>query len=91
MKKLKKMISFPLKMLGIFIIYCYKFLISPLIPHTCRFTPTCSTYAILAIKEFGIFKGCVLTIKRLAKCVPNGKSGFDPIPFNIKGDIKWLI
>ncbi|MBO4412822.1 MAG: membrane protein insertion efficiency factor YidD [Clostridia bacterium] len=91
MKNLKKIINFPFKIFGISLIYCYKFLISPLIPHTCRFTPTCSTYALEAIKEFGFFKGCCLAFKRISRCVPNGKTGFDPIPFNIKGDIKWLI
>ena len=74
-----------------FPIYLYKWCISPLIPHTCRFYPSCSTYAVLAIKEFGIIKGVYLSFLRLKKCTPNGDSGFDPIPQNIKGDSKWII
>ena len=91
MKNFKKIISFPFKMFAISLIYCYKFFISPILPHTCRFVPTCSTYALQAVKEFGLLKGFVVAFRRISKCVPNGKSGFDPIPFNIKGDIKWLI
>lgn len=91
MKYLKKIITFPLKAVGIALIYCYKYCISPILPHTCRFYPTCSTYAVLALKEFGFFKGSYLAIKRILKCVPNGKSGLDLLPLNIKGDLKWLI
>ena len=91
MKNIKKVLTFPLKAIGIALIYCYKWCISPLLPHVCRFTPTCSTYALQAIKEFGFFKGSIIAIKRICRCVPNGKSGFDPIPLNIKGDLRWLI
>ena len=91
MKTIKKIILFPFKLLFLGLIYFYKFAISPLLPNTCRFIPTCSTYAILAIKEFGPFVGAWLTIKRLLRCRPNSCHGFDPVPHNIKGDIKWLI
>ena len=46
----------------------------------CRFTPTCSEYAIESLKEYGLFKGSILTIKRLFRCNPFGKIGYDPIP-----------
>lgn len=46
----------------------------------CRFTPTCSEYAIESLKEYGLFKGSILTIKRLFRCNPYGKIGYDPIP-----------
>lgn len=91
MKKFLKIISFPFKAIAIALIYCYKWCISPLLPHTCRFYPTCSTYAFQAVKEFGLIKGSFIACKRICRCMPNGKSGFDPIPFNIKGDLKWLI
>ena len=91
MEKFFRVITYPFKAIGICLIYFYKWCISPLIPHTCRFTPSCSTYALEAIKEFGFFKGTLIAFKRLCRCVPNGKSGFDPIPLNIKGDLKWLI
>lgn len=91
MNKFLKVIGFPFKAIYIALIYCYKWCISPLLPHVCRFTPSCSTYALQAVKEFGLIKGNYIAFKRLCRCVPNGKSGFDPIPLNIKGDLKWLI
>lgn len=91
MNKLIKIISFPLKWLLVGLIYVYKFCISPLLPKTCRYLPTCSNYAILAIKEFGVFKGVWLAFKRILRCNPKCECGVDPVPSNIKGDIKWLI
>ena len=91
MKIIIKILEFPFKILLLFLIYVYKSCISPLLSHTCRFYPTCSTYAILALKEFGFFKGSILSVKRILKCNPKSKCGFDPLPNNIKGDFKWLI
>lgn len=89
---LLKIIEFPFKMLFLFFIYFYKFCISPLMVSTCKFYPTCSSYALQAVKEFGPFKGLILAIKRILKCNPKSDCcGFDPVPTNIKGDIKWLI
>ena len=48
----------------------YRYFISPLFPPSCRFTPTCSQYAIESIEQFGIFKGTYLAVKRLSKCHP---------------------
>ena len=86
-----KILEFPFKMLFLLLIYVYKFCISPLLPNTCRFYPTCSAYAVQAIKEYGAFKGLILAIKRILRCNPRSKCGFDPLPPNIKGEIKWLI
>jgi len=65
-------------------IRAYRRLISPLLPPTCRFTPTCSTYAIQALELHGPVVGSWLTLKRLARCHPitwlGGSSGFDPVP-----------
>lgn len=59
----------------------YQICISPLKPHpTCRFTPTCSQYAIEALKKYGPLKGGWLAIKRIARCHPWGGSGYDPVP-----------
>lgn len=91
MKKFIYVITYPIRLVFLGLIYIYKFLISPVLPHTCRFTPTCSTYMIQCIKEFGIFKGTFLGIKRLLRCVPGSKGGYDLIPPNIKGEIKWLL
>ncbi len=62
------------------LIYIYKYCISPLTPPSCRFTPTCSQYALEALRRYGIFKGLWLTIKRLSRCHPWGGSGYDPVP-----------
>ena len=86
-----KIISMPFKLLLKGIIWLYKLMISPLIPNTCRYIPTCSSYALKAIDEFGIIKGTCLAIKRVLRCNPRHKCGVDPVPSNIKGDIKWLI
>ena len=59
----------------------YQRFISPLTPPTCRFYPTCSNYAVEAIQVHGAFKGSWLTIKRILKCHPFHKGGFDPVPF----------
>lgn len=58
----------------------YQRYISPLKPPTCRFTPTCSTYAIQAIERFGVFKGGYLTLKRIIRCNPLNPGGDDPVP-----------
>lgn len=58
----------------------YKACISPLTPPSCRFTPTCSTYALEAIRRHGPLKGLRLAIKRILRCHPWGGSGYDPVP-----------
>jgi len=58
----------------------YQKAISPLFPPTCRFTPTCSQYAVEAITKHGAIKGIWLSIKRILKCHPWGQSGYDPVP-----------
>lgn len=86
-----KYIFLPFRFIAKIPIYIYKFFISPLLPHVCRFTPTCSSYSIDAINEFGMIKGSYLAVKRIFKCRPNSKyHGYDPLPINIKGDCKWL-
>jgi hypothetical protein len=58
----------------------YQILISPLTPPSCRFTPTCSQYAITAIDRFGIIEGNWLAIKRICRCHPFHEGGYDPVP-----------
>jgi len=60
-------------------IKCYRFFISPLLGHSCRYLPTCSEYSIEALKTFGFFKGSFLSLKRIFSCHPWGKGGFDPV------------
>lgn len=61
-------------------IYFYRSFISPLTPPSCRFTPTCSQYAIEAIKRHGPLRGTWLAIRRIMRCHPWGDSGYDPVP-----------
>lgn len=72
-----------LKVLGMVLIQPIRFYqrcISPLTPPACRFTPTCSQYAVEAIRKHGPFKGFWLAVKRISRCHPWGGSGYDPVP-----------
>lgn len=62
------------------VIRFYRGAISPHFPPSCRFAPTCSEYAIEAIRKHGPLKGGWLTLKRIARCHPWGGSGYDPVP-----------
>lgn len=64
----------------IFLLRIYKQAISPYLPAVCRFEPSCSMYAMDAYQEHGIFRGSLLTLKRLVRCQPFSKGGFDPVP-----------
>ena len=69
-----------LSTLLILLIQFYRKCISPLFPPCCRYTPTCSQYAVEAITKYGPLKGTWLAIKRIAPCHPWGGSGYDPVP-----------
>ncbi len=71
-----QVLSFPF----IALIKLYQWLISPWLGASCRFTPTCSQYAIEALKKYGPLKGIWLTAKRIARCNPWGGHGHDPVP-----------
>jgi hypothetical protein len=71
-----------IKKILITLIKSYKFAISPIFPSSCRFYPTCSSYAIEAIEKFGVGKGSVLAVKRIFKCHPFHPGGYDPVPNN---------
>lgn len=58
----------------------YQVCISPLTPPACRFTPTCSSYAIEALRRHGPVKGSYLAARRLLSCRPGGRYGYDPVP-----------
>lgn len=64
----------------IFPIRLYQRVLSPLLPHRCRFYPTCSHYAVEAIEKHGAFRGLWLATKRILKCHPFHPGGFDPVP-----------
>lgn len=61
-------------------VYIYRGVISPLLPASCRYTPTCSRYTIEALKRHGPIRGSYLSAKRILSCNPWGGSGFDPVP-----------
>ena len=75
-KMLKKISVLPFLLL----IRIYQSLISPLLGPSCRFTPTCSAYALEALEKHGTLKGLALTFKRISKCNPLGGSGIDNVP-----------
>lgn len=56
----------------------YQLIISPHLPKNCRYTPTCSEYAMQALRRYGAIKGSILTVHRLARCAPWGGHGYDP-------------
>jgi uncharacterized protein len=58
----------------------YQLFVSPLLPPSCRFTPTCSSYAITSVERFGVFKGGWLAAKRIGRCHPWNPGGYDPVP-----------
>ena len=66
--------------LFLLLIRFYQYAISPLLGGNCRYTPTCSAYAVEAIRKYGPFKGGFLAIKRILSCNPWGGSGYDPVP-----------
>lgn len=61
-------------------IHFYRRCISPLTPPMCRFTPTCSQYALEALRKHGPLKGSYLAVRRILRCHPWGGSGHDPVP-----------
>lgn len=89
--KVLNIFLYPFQLIALALIKIYKILISPIIPKSCKYTPSCSTYAIVAIKRFGLIEGIFLTARRILKCNPHSNGGFDPVPDNIKGEIKWIL
>ncbi|MBQ1865352.1 MAG: membrane protein insertion efficiency factor YidD [Bacteroidales bacterium] len=73
---LKKVVNFPF----IILIRFYQVCISPFTMSSCRFTPTCSQYALEAFRKYGPLKGFILSFKRIIRCRPGGGSGYDPVP-----------
>ena len=62
------------------LILAYKYLLSPVLPMACRYQPSCSTYALEAVRHFGGWHGGWLAVRRIGRCHPWGGSGFDPVP-----------
>jgi len=73
---MKKILIFPF----IILIKFYRSVISPLIPASCRYSPSCSLYGLEAFEKHGPIKGLYLTVKRILSCHPWSKGGYDPVP-----------
>lgn len=69
-----------MKYLLMFMVRLYQKMISPYLPPSCRYSPTCSAYALEALQKHGAWNGSLLTLKRLARCHPWGGHGHDPVP-----------
>jgi putative membrane protein insertion efficiency factor len=65
---------------GVVLVRAYQLALSPFAGGACRFTPSCSDYAIQAIQEHGAVRGLGLALRRVGRCHPLGSSGFDPVP-----------
>ncbi len=76
LKAIGRVLAWPLLLL----VYLYRFTLSPLIGANCRYQPTCSAYALEALKTHGAFRGSALAAKRIARCHPWGGHGYDPVP-----------
>ena len=73
------------------IIRLYKIILSPVMGKGCLYYPTCSTYAYEAILKYGTLRGSIMGGYRILRCNPLSKGGFDPVPDNPKGDMRWLV
>ena len=91
LNKVLNIFLYPVRLLVVFLIIVYKKVISPVLPNSCKYTPSCSSFMLIAIKKHGLIGGFLLGVKRIVKCGPHSKGGLDPVPENIKGDVKWLI
>ena len=68
-----------MKQAVIFLIRAYRLLLSPYLPPSCRYQPTCSQYAEEALDKYGVLKGGMIALKRISRCHPWGGSGYDPL------------
>lgn len=76
MQALGKLLAWPLLLL----VQIYRYTLSPLLGVNCRFQPTCSAYAVEALRTHGAFRGSRLALTRIARCHPWGGAGYDPVP-----------
>ena len=91
LNKILNIILYPVRLILVFLIMVYKKVISPVLPNSCKFTPSCSSYMLEAINTHGLIRGFLMGTKRILKCNPKNKGGLDPVPENIKGDVKWIV
>lgn len=80
MRMLMRGLSRGLGMLLMLPVLCYRYLLSPVLPMSCRYAPSCSAYAVEALRTHGAIKGGWLAARRIARCHPWGGEGYDPVP-----------
>lgn len=68
-----------MKKILILLVKLYRYIVSPMMPMSCRFVPTCSEYSIEALNKYGIVKGLYLTVRRILRCHPFHPGGYDPV------------
>lgn len=69
-----------MKAFMLFLIRFYRVVLSPLKPPSCRYIPTCSEYAMIAVEKYGVKKGSILAVRRILRCHPFHEGGYDPVP-----------
>ncbi|MCL2179997.1 MAG: membrane protein insertion efficiency factor YidD [Treponema sp.] len=69
-----------MKYIALLMIRFYQYAISPHLPTSCRYYPTCSHYAHEAVNKYGVLRGCLMAAKRLSRCHPFHRGGYDPVP-----------
>ena len=69
-----------MKKIALYFIRFYQHAVSPHFPPACRYNPTCSSYAYEAVNKYGVLRGGLLAVKRLARCHPFHAGGYDPVP-----------
>lgn len=84
LRSFQKIISKIFNSLAIFLIRCYQIVLSPILPPSCRHIPTCSNYALSAYKKYPFLDATFLSIRRILRCNPFFKGGYDPLPENFK-------
>ncbi|MBF0486857.1 MAG: membrane protein insertion efficiency factor YidD [Nitrospirae bacterium] len=68
-----------MKKIIIFVIWLYKAAVSPFLPRSCRFDPSCSEYAAVAVEKYGALKGSGMAVLRILRCHPFSEGGYDPV------------
>lgn len=91
MNKFFKIITAPLTLIAFLLLYLYKYTISLITPSCCIYSPSCSTYMVIAIQRFGIFKGMFLGFKRIWRCRPSFCGGYDPVPDCLTSNLKFIV
>ena len=69
-----------MKQVALFLLKVYSRVVSPYVPGMCKYHPSCSRYSQQAIEQYGVGKGVMLTVMRLARCHPGRQGGYDPVP-----------